>query len=119
MREALRGLVCGLPALGLEPLARILDLRLDAGEVHTAQGDEHLMPVQHGLERDRHRSLRQGRRECWLAGCLSMAVGVSQLGLDELLCASGNRCAQAMLTEAVGRLGEVLTVAVAIDDVVR
>jgi hypothetical protein len=40
-----------MPALGLEPLAGILDLRLDAGEVHPAQGDQHLMAVQSGFQR--------------------------------------------------------------------
>ena len=59
---ALWRVVCGMPALGLEPLAGILDLRLDAGEVHTAQGDQHLMSVQRGFERDAHRCLRQWRR---------------------------------------------------------
>src|SRR5262249_36337268 len=78
---ALRRGVCGMPALGLEPLAGILDLRLDAGEVHTAQGDQHLMPVQGGFERDAHRGLWQWRRRSFwlrwwrLAGWLTLAGG--------------------------------------------
>ena len=51
MRGALWRVICGMPALGLEPLAGILDLRLDAGEVHTAQGDQHLMAMQSGFQR--------------------------------------------------------------------
>jgi hypothetical protein len=49
---ALRRVVCGMPALGLKPLAGILDLRLNAGEVGAAQRDQDFMPVQAGLERD-------------------------------------------------------------------
>ena len=90
--------VCGMPALGLEPLAGILDLRLDAGEVHPAQGHHDFMAVQGGFERDAHRCLGQWRRGCFrlrLCGCLSLAVGASaELLLHQssgpLLHASGN-----------------------------
>ena len=51
MLGALWRVVGGMPALGLEPLASILDLRLDAGEVHTAQCDQHFMAVQSGFQR--------------------------------------------------------------------
>ena len=56
----------------------------------------------------------------WLAR-LSLAVGLlasSSCRLGQLLRPSGNGSTQAMLAEAVRRLGEVLTVAVAVDDVV-
>src|SRR2546425_909280 len=121
MLRALRGIVCGMPALGLQPLAGILDLRLDAGEVHTAQRDEHLMPVQHGLQRDTDRCLRQGRR-CgvrlrWLAWCLSVAVRASaQLPLHQcsgpLLHASGN----AMLAPPTRSPWEVFALTRAVTD---
>src|SRR6516165_6880467 len=58
MLGALRGGVCGMPALGLEPLAGILDLRLDAGEVHPAQGHHDFMAVHGCFQCYRHRSLR-------------------------------------------------------------
>src|SRR5262245_28086427 len=80
MLGALWRVVCGMPALGLEPLAGILDLRLDAGEVHPAQGDQDFMAVQGGFQRDAHRCLWQGRRGSFclrLCGCLSLAVGAS------------------------------------------
>jgi hypothetical protein len=50
-----------MPALGLEPLASILDLRLDAGEVRTAQGHQDFMAVEGGLQRDRDWRLGQWR----------------------------------------------------------
>src|SRR2546428_10615502 len=125
MLGALWRIVCGVSALGLQPLASILDLRLDAGEVHTAQGDEHLMSVQHGLQRDRHRSLWQWHCGCfwlrwsWLVRCLSLAVrGAFELRLEQLLCPSGNRRAQTMLAEVVRRLLIVAAVTVPVDDVV-
>jgi hypothetical protein len=114
-----------MPALGVEPLACILDLRLDAGEVHTAQGDQHLMAVQSGFQRDTHWCLWQwhrGRvwlRWCRLAGWLSL-VGADpvKLGLGQLLRSSGNRRAQPMFAKIVGRLLIVAAVTVTIDDVV-
>src|SRR5262245_16190333 len=39
-------------SLDAEPLARLLDLRLDTGEVHTAQGHHDVMAVQGGFQRD-------------------------------------------------------------------
>src|SRR4029453_15732606 len=77
MLGALGRVVCIMPALGLEPLACILDLRLDAGEVHPSQGDQHLMAVQGGFQRDRHRSLRQGRWRLRWGWWLCLAVGAS------------------------------------------
>jgi hypothetical protein len=44
-----------------EPLARLLDLRLDASEVHPAQSHHGFMAVQGGFQRDRHRHFRQRR----------------------------------------------------------
>src|SRR5262249_4188690 len=35
--------------VGAEPLGRVLDLRFNAGEVHTAQGDHDFMAVQGGF----------------------------------------------------------------------
>src|SRR6202521_5715902 len=40
--------------VGLEPLAGVFDLRLDAREVRAAQGAHHLLPVESALERRRH-----------------------------------------------------------------
>ena len=57
----------GARGLRLQPLAGLLHLCCDAGEVGAAQGDQHLMTVQGGFQGDRYRSLRQccGGR-CWL-----------------------------------------------------
>src|SRR5262245_63162334 len=101
--SALRRWLCG--SLPLEPLGRLFDLRLDAGEVHTTQGHQHLMPVQGGFQRDAHWCLWKGHcgsiRLCWwwLAGWLSMAIGASvQHRLGQLLCPPGNRRTQTVLT---------------------
>ena len=52
------------------------------------------------------------------AGACSWPLCVGQLGLGQLLCTPDNRCTQPMFAEAVWCLGEVLTGALAIDDVV-
>src|SRR5262245_3874507 len=52
MLGALRGWLCR--SLHLKPLGRLLDLRLDAGEVHPAQGHQDFMAVQGGFERNAH-----------------------------------------------------------------
>src|SRR5262249_18510310 len=51
--------------VGAEPLGRVLDLRLDAGEVHTAQGDQHLIAMQGGFQRNADRCLWQWRGGYW------------------------------------------------------
>jgi hypothetical protein len=60
LRWWLRGWLCW--SLDAEPLARLLDLRLDAEEIHTAQRDHDFMAVQAGFERDTDRHFR--RRRC-------------------------------------------------------
>jgi hypothetical protein len=48
-------------SLDAEPLARLLDLRLNTGEIDTAQGHHGFMAVQGGFQGDRHPRLRQRR----------------------------------------------------------
>jgi hypothetical protein len=108
-------LVCDMPALSLEPLAGILDLRPDAGEVGPAQRHQHLMAVQHGLQRDRHWSFRQRGHMSWLTG----RCGRAQLHLDQLLRSPGNRRTQSMFTKLMWCLLIIAAIAMAVDDVVR
>src|SRR5262245_60236951 len=49
----------GCWGVGAEPRGRVLDLRLDAGKVHTAQGDQHLIAMQGGFQRNAHWCLWQ------------------------------------------------------------
>src|SRR6266478_6853761 len=49
MLGALWRVVGGLTALDVKPLAGVFDLRLDAGEVDTAQRHHDLLPVDHAL----------------------------------------------------------------------
>src|SRR5262245_11208844 len=82
------------------------------------------MAVEGGFQRDRHGRLWEGHRWsvrlgwCRLRHRVRLAVGIGHFGLDQLLYTSGNSRAQPTLAEAMWRLGEVLTVAVAVDDVV-
>src|SRR5262245_6593015 len=73
----LRGWLCR--SLHCKPLRRLLDLRLDAGEVGATQGHHDFLAVQSGFERDTHWCLWQWCRGTvrlrWLAWCLSLAVG--------------------------------------------
>jgi hypothetical protein len=103
----------------------LFDLRLDAGEVHTAQGHHDFMAVQGGFERDAYRCLWQGhcgrfRLRWWrLAGRFSLAGGWRvQVCLGQLLRSPGNSYAQTVLTELMWRLLIVATVALPVDDMV-
>src|SRR5262249_47992119 len=60
---ARRGWLCW--CLLREPHRRLLDLRLNIGEVPTAQGHQAFMAGQGGFERVTHRALCQWGLRCW------------------------------------------------------
>ena len=64
-----------------EPLGRLLDLRLDAGEVHPAQSHHDFMAVQGGFQRDAHRSL-------WRTRPLQMGLTIGTIGLGGVFATS-------------------------------
>src|SRR5947209_7043143 len=118
MRGALRGGVCGR-GVHREPLEHCIQPRQQPAFVTVAQGQLHLAAADREVHVHAGRCLRQGRRGCWMAGCLSLAISVSHLGLDQLLCPSRNRGTEAMLAKAVWCFGEVLTVTMTVYDMVR
>ena len=73
--RGLAGLHCAVVCWGLhpEPLACLLDLRLDAGEVHTTQGHQDFMAVQGGFQGDGPGCLWQ----CW---CFRLGVHLALFG---------------------------------------
>ena len=125
LRHTLRWWLCGWLGWSpdAEPLKGCLNLRLDAGEVGTPQRDHDFMAVQGGFQGNTDRCLWErdyrSRYLGWLAWRGLLALGVGHLGLGQLLCTSGNSRAQPMLTKIVGSFGEVLTAAMAVDDVIR
>ena len=82
------------------------------------------MTVQGSFQGDTDRSLWQWHygsvklRRLWLARWLSLAVGVSQRGLGQLLGTPGNRSAQPVFAELMWSLDEVLTVTMPVHDLV-
>src|SRR5262245_35341001 len=105
--SALRRWLCG--SLPLEPLGRLFDLRLDAGEVHTAQGHQHLMAVQGGFqgyadwclwEGQGWRCLTLGLVRRHMAVTVGVVVKLGELCLGQLLCTPHNRRTEAVTVDA-------------------